>query len=87
VFATAFPKIKREPRVVYPCVDISEGKGTIKTDEPLSLENDGKKIVLSINRFERKKNVALAVQAYALLPEQERKESRLVVAGRLPIPF
>jgi len=42
-----------------------------------------RKIILSINRFERKKNIELALESYASIPEQLRKKSSalLVVAG------
>lgn len=67
--------------VVYPCVDTrvrggvdgveGKGKGVWK----------GKKVVLSINRFERKKDVGLAIRAFAGLGEMGRRGVRLVVAG------
>lgn len=88
VFADAFPRIPTVPRVVYPCVDIapSSSKPKSKVDsaiaaEPDFLPQDGKKILLSINRFERKKNIDLAIRAFARLTAQERARSRLVVAG------
>ncbi|EAW13172.1 GDP-Man:Man(1)GlcNAc(2)-PP-dolichol alpha-1,3-mannosyltransferase [Aspergillus clavatus NRRL 1] len=64
-------------RVVYPCVDT-------KIDAPESdagLLWGGKKILLSVNRFERKKDLALAIRAYHGLGEEKRKGTRLVVAG------
>ena len=41
----------------------------------------GKPFLLSINRFERKKDVALAIRAFAGLPADRRRDTRLVVAG------
>lgn len=41
-----------------------------------------KKLLLSINRFERKKNIALALRAYDALGEERRKNTRLVIAGK-----
>ena len=38
-------------------------------------------VFVSINRFERKKNVGLAIRAFAMLQPQVMKQSRLVVAG------
>jgi len=38
-------------------------------------------VMLSINRFEKKKDVALAVKAYAGLSAKEREDARLVIAG------
>lgn len=68
-----------EVEVVYPCVD---------TDAKIMPENTqsgplwgGKKILLSINRFERKKDMALAIRAYHGLGAEKRKGTRLVVAG------
>jgi glycosyltransferase involved in cell wall biosynthesis len=43
---------------------------------------DGKRILLSINRFERKKNVSLAIRAYANLSSAAKQSSRLVIAGK-----
>ncbi len=40
-----------------------------------------KKILLSINRFEKKKNVGLAIEAFAGLSAKERNSVRLVIAG------
>jgi alpha-1,3/alpha-1,6-mannosyltransferase len=83
MFGKAFPALKdRTPQVVYPCVDtnVEELKKKEKEvdDTPLW---EGKKIVLSINRFERKKDVGLAIKAYAGLSEKERENTRLVIAG------
>lgn len=82
VFVNSFPLIRRQPAVVYPCVDVSENRTCLLRDDVGFLANGGKKIVLSINRFERKKNIALAVNAYALLSKTERKSLRLVIAGK-----
>jgi alpha-1,3/alpha-1,6-mannosyltransferase len=78
VFADAFPGLKhRSPGVVYPCVDTSAG-GADEGSKPLW---PGKKVLLSINRFEKKKDVALAIKAYAGLSREERTHARLVIAG------
>ncbi|KAF4555606.1 Glycosyl transferase-like protein [Elsinoe fawcettii] len=76
---SVFPSLRnRKLKVVYPCVDTTavvdkvKGKPTIWSS---------KRIFLSINRFERKKDVALAVKAFAKLDEQERNGSLLVLAG------
>ncbi|KAK8038903.1 hypothetical protein PG993_007314 [Apiospora rasikravindrae] len=67
---------------IYPCVDTkpkkSEKSDGIETDKPLW---GGMRFLLSINRFERKKDVALAIKAYAGLSPSARKGVRLVVAG------
>ena len=42
---------------------------------------NGKRVLLSINRFERKKGVDLAVRAFAGVDATRRKNARLVIAG------
>ncbi|KAJ5881101.1 Glycosyl transferase family 1 [Penicillium subrubescens] len=66
--------------VVYPCVDTSSAVET-PTKEPEDALWGGKKIFLSINRFERKKDMGLAIRAYNGLGAGKRKGTRLVVAG------
>lgn len=74
--------------VVYPCVDTQgklKEKGSLEdtqrdAEKPLW---DGKKVILSINRFERKKDVGLAIKAFAGLPTKDREDARLVIAGML----
>ncbi|KAI9928141.1 hypothetical protein ASPWEDRAFT_50587 [Aspergillus wentii DTO 134E9] len=66
-------------RVIYPCVDTNGGnEKAIEGEEKLW---GGKKILLSINRFERKKDMALAIRAYHGLGAEKRKGTRLVIAG------
>jgi alpha-1,3/alpha-1,6-mannosyltransferase len=85
VFGHAFPRLKgREPRVVYPCVDTTPSKEQDAGSSESPKLWEGKKVLLSINRFERKKDVGLAIKAYAGLSEQERKGTRLVLAGMIP---
>jgi len=82
VFGKAFPRLRnRRPEVVYPCVDANATSNdvTISDEKPLWAD---KKILLSINRFERKKDVGLAIRAFAGLAEKERQGARLVLAGR-----
>lgn len=55
--------------VVYPCVDVRER--ILEGDKVPAWNN--KKIILSINRFERKKDIGLAIRAYAGLDKQDRK--------------
>ncbi|KAH8179018.1 glycosyl transferases group 1 domain-containing protein [Sarocladium implicatum] len=65
-------------KVIYPCVD-TDVKAVDDTKLPGELKNQ--KIILSINRFERKKDVGLAIKAFAAIPEAKRKSARLVIAG------
>lgn len=67
--------------VVYPCVDTK-----IDTKQPDGDPNEpwkGKKVLLSINRFERKKDVGLAIRAFARMTIEERRGARLVIAGKI----
>jgi alpha-1,3/alpha-1,6-mannosyltransferase len=82
IFAKAFPSLKhRDPKVVYPCVDTSDStkKDQVAIDGPLW---NGDRILLSINRFEKKKDIGLALRAYAKVPAKHRERSRLVIAGK-----
>ncbi|KAF7118839.1 hypothetical protein CNMCM5793_008471 [Aspergillus hiratsukae] len=65
-------------RVVYPCVDTNAGASVGADEGPLW---GGKKILLSVNRFERKKDLGLAIRAYHGLGEEKRRGTRLVIAG------
>jgi glycosyltransferase involved in cell wall biosynthesis len=42
--------------------------------------------IVSLNRFERKKNISLAIEAFALvcqgLSQAERRKLRLIIAGQ-----
>lgn len=82
VVGRVWPDLVRQKdlQIVYPCVDIKDKK-TDFVDEP-AVAWQKKKILLSINRFERKKDIALAIRAYAGLGEQSRKGVRLVCAGQ-----
>lgn len=84
VVARTWPGLKEkvDTKVVYPCVDT-----TLKQDDS-SVGGEGDvfgngdyKIILSINRFERKKDIGLALKAFAAIPEAQRKGVRLVLAG------
>ena len=68
-------------KVVYPCVD-TEDEGEGKEDREEGELWNGRRILLSINRFERKKNIELAIRAYHGLNAEERKGTRLVIAGK-----
>lgn len=78
IFRQTFPNMRsRELKVIYPCVDTNETKNGF-ADATMWPD---KKILLSINRFEGKKNLDLAIKAYANLSAEERSRARLVVAG------
>ncbi|EUC66058.1 glycosyltransferase family 4 protein [Rhizoctonia solani AG-3 Rhs1AP] len=80
VFKHSFPSIKTDPVVVYPGINISayESITSSSDTEEIRMVKSDKTTLLSLNRFERKKNAALAIQAFALLPASD---IRLVLAG------
>lgn len=68
VFRQTFPKLKdKELHVVYPSCDFSafDKRMTFHTD--LKLDRDVTAVFLSVNRYERKKNLQLAIHATAEL--------------------
>ncbi|KAI1496269.1 hypothetical protein F5X99DRAFT_422258 [Biscogniauxia marginata] len=78
IVARTWPALARrkDMQTVYPCVDT---KSAPKSDgEPLW---KGVTCLLSINRFERKKDIALAIKAFAGLSKESRRGVRLAVAG------
>jgi alpha-1,3/alpha-1,6-mannosyltransferase len=78
VFRSTFSTVRdRDLKVIYPCVDTTDSSPKDKSGALWP----GKKIILSINRFEGKKNLDLAIKAYAGLTLDERKGARLVLAG------
>lgn len=73
---------KRSLEVVYPCIDVRSTSSDQKTDNDegvLPWTKTG--IILSINRFERKKDIALAIKAFASLSPQQRGKAKLIIAG------
>ncbi|KAL2116358.1 hypothetical protein VTJ04DRAFT_8525 [Mycothermus thermophilus] len=86
----------REVCVVYPCIDTkaaeehhhptdNKKKNNNKDNEKIQIDphpwSRTHALLLSINRFERKKNLSLALRAFALLPPPQRAKARLVLAG------
>ena len=65
--------------IVYPCVD-TRGDGEKGSEGAKDLWK-GKRVILSINRFEKKKNVGLAIKAFAGIKPNQREGVRLVIAG------
>lgn len=93
IFAKSFSGIAATPRVVYPCVDIHPPQTHLtlldndtekeEEEEHLITPAHSANLILSINRFERKKNIGLAIRAFAALPSAARHSthSRLAIAG------
>ena len=76
-FVNTFPHLDT-PSVVYPCVAHPTSM-TLETDQQNLIDTP---FFLSINRFERKKNIDLALQAFAHFSQGNRHHSAsLVIAG------
>ncbi|BGP53650.1 hypothetical protein JCM8202_003580 [Rhodotorula sphaerocarpa] len=90
VFEATFKELRRTPRVVYPAVDVKQfGEGgkaaltsTTVAERDRWLLADSRPTLLSINRYEGKKDLAFAVEAFAKLRASGgSKDVRLVCAG------
>jgi alpha-1,3/alpha-1,6-mannosyltransferase len=80
VASRVWPSLSGSLGVVYPCVNFEEKDLRVEADSrPLWAGQF--KILLSINRFERKKDIGLAIQAYKDLDPAIRRGTRLVIAG------
>jgi alpha-1,3/alpha-1,6-mannosyltransferase len=82
VFRRTFPHLHARPlEVLFPGVDVARYAGCI----PDGSATDGNIIILSINRYEGKKNLSLAIEALVLLKDRLPPEVfaplRLVIAG------
>lgn len=96
VFALAFPSLADQPRrVVHPCIDVSSYTSTsfdVK-DESVKLIQSNQPTIISFNRFEAKKNVDLAIRAFAklrddnLIPKEEFEKLQFVVGGEVTLRF
>ncbi|OAP64777.1 hypothetical protein AYL99_00749 [Fonsecaea erecta] len=80
VASRVWPSLAGSLGVIYPCVNDGEKEAAAKVAET-SLWDGQYKILLSINRFERKKDIGLAIRAYHELPPAARRGTRLIIAG------
>lgn len=93
VFKNTFKTIKRDPDVLYPSINTDFFKNNSSDISAISESALGtavdfspdRFIFLSINRYERKKNITLAISALGalkvLLSENEWKKVDLIIAG------
>ncbi|KAJ3711637.1 glycosyltransferase family 4 protein [Lentinula guzmanii] len=85
VFKDNFPSIRRTPEVVYPGINIVAYEATqdSSNDPDVAAILSDRPTLISLNRFEKKKNVALAVEAFARIRAQEPNSAnlRLVLGG------
>jgi len=86
VFKETFRSIHTTPTVLYPSLDFSrfDEPTTVKLTD-LGVETEAKFIFLSLNRYERKKNLSLALKAFKELLERVEEEHKsqihLIMAG------
>ncbi|KAH8922057.1 glycosyltransferase family 4 protein [Atractiella rhizophila] len=92
IFTKTFPLLRRYPIVVYPGINTEtfQDEALTKVDqasEEIQVLQSDTQHFLSINRFESKKNLGLAIAAFAQL-HKSRPNLRLILAGgydpRLP---
>ncbi|ORX57091.1 UDP-Glycosyltransferase/glycogen phosphorylase [Piromyces finnis] len=86
IFKETFTKIDIIPEVLYPSINTKEYEKDIdESDKSLDLLKSDKITLLSINRFEKKKNLGLNIKTFKELKEKcsedEFKNIRLVIAG------
>ncbi|CAR27288.1 hypothetical protein ZYGR_0I05620 [Zygosaccharomyces rouxii] len=82
IYHKTFRFLEGEPDVIYPCVDLSfQSIEPIDQDFLTGLLHPHQRFYLSINRYERKKNILLALESYALSSESDDENSKLIVTG------
>ncbi|KAI9462546.1 glycosyltransferase family 4 protein [Russula earlei] len=90
VFRAYFPSIVQEPRVVHPGINLLSYERVSNNSEPdILMVSSDRPTFLSLNRFEKKKNIALAIDAFALFKQGLLEagnnvllqRSRLVIGG------
>lgn len=85
VFHKTFAALQVDPTVIYPCVDADAAEPS--REQAVAAQDvraffGEHRFFLSLNRFERTKNIDLAVRAFALLKKDvSGSRPRLVVAG------
>jgi len=81
VFRDTFKGLRKvDPVILYPSLSTALFNQTGTTPSALQ-DAPSKSFFLSINRYERKKNLGLAIEAFAQLPTEARAGMRLVMAG------
>ncbi|ORY98211.1 alpha-1,3/1,6-mannosyltransferase ALG2 [Syncephalastrum racemosum] len=85
MFKKSFPTIAKTPEVLYPPINFEAYDRPVDMTDSAVQILDSKTTFLSINRFERKKNIELALRAFAAVKEKVSPETfntcRLVLAG------
>lgn len=81
IFHKTFTNLSNvDPKVIYPCIDKTEALDP-EAEAELKDFLKGNRFFLSLNRFERLKNVGLAIKSYAKAKEQHENLPKLIIAG------
>ncbi|EDO19402.1 hypothetical protein Kpol_1002p49 [Vanderwaltozyma polyspora DSM 70294] len=83
IYEKTFKYISNVPDVVYPCVDTSANVVIQDVDKSIfkKLLKEDDIFYLSINRYERKKDISLAIKSFGQSVERYSKNCRLVICG------
>ncbi|KAI5963164.1 ALG2 [Candida pseudojiufengensis] len=82
IFHDTFKNLSNvEPGVIYPCVDTESTESNPESNKEVIEFFKNSKYFLSINRFERSKNIELAIKAFAKSKKILPGKPRLVIAG------
>jgi alpha-1,3/alpha-1,6-mannosyltransferase len=79
-----FSSLRHQLKVVYPGINTAAYISSIDVSDPDIIQvASQRRTLLSVNRFEMKKNVALAIEAFSILRNKDPNSSdvRLVLAG------
>ncbi|ONH67565.1 hypothetical protein BON22_2369 [Cyberlindnera fabianii] len=71
----------KKPGIIYPCVDLQRETIDPKTKSLVNNLIGDSKFFVSVNRFEQKKNVELAIKSFSQFRKSTNSTAKLVVAG------
>lgn len=82
MYKKTFNYMNKNPGVIYPCVD-TEAVPIPELDQNIgdALIGPEEKFYLSINRYEKKKNIELAIESYAEAMKRASDKFKLIIVG------
>lgn len=82
VYHKTFRLLSNDPNVVYPCVDLAHVDVDNRDQKFLQqILSPNDKFYLSINRYEKKKNIELAIESFALSHQRSTENFKLIISG------